>query len=97
MVILKKVKKLSKYLTNIAKLFNALNMPITWYLPSGLKIHQSYLQTKTISISPFTYSKIKINLNTTLKDKYDHNKQIRALMPNLIHDNCLHVYTIYLN
>ncbi len=80
-----KIKKLTLYLINIAKLFDSMNMPITWNLPSGLTINQSYLQTKTITLKPFAYSKTKLNLKTTIKDKYDHNKQIRALMPNLIH------------
>jgi len=45
---------------------------------------QSYLQTKTISVKPFTHSKIKLNLKVT-KENFDKNKQARALMPNLIH------------
>ncbi len=31
------------------------------------------------------YSKTKINLRLTIKDKYNKKKQIRALMSNLIH------------
>jgi DNA-directed RNA polymerase len=31
------------------------------------------------------YSKIKLNLKVTIRDKDDNKKQIRALMPNLIH------------
>ena len=80
-----KIKKLSKYLKNIAILFNSLELPITWTLPTGLTIKQSYLETKSTTITPFIYSKIKLNLNVTIKDKYDANRQIRALMSNSIH------------
>ena len=31
------------------------------------------------------YSKVKLNLKTTVKDRFDKKKQVRALMPNLIH------------
>lgn len=31
------------------------------------------------------HSKIKLNLKVTIKDKFDKNKQVRALMPSLIH------------
>lgn len=31
------------------------------------------------------YSKVKLNLKVTIKNKYDKHKQIRSLMPNLIH------------
>lgn len=52
---------------------------------TGLTIKQSYLETRTTSITPFMYSKIKLNLKVTNKKKLDNKKQIRALMPNLIH------------
>lgn len=81
----KKIKNLSKYLINIAKLLNVLELPIMWTLPSGLTIKQSYLKSESTSISPFMYSKIKLNLKVTVRDKYDNKKQIRAFMPNLIH------------
>ena len=70
---------------NVAKLFNTLNLPITWNLPSGLKISQSYLATDTKEIRPFSYSKTKLILNIVRKNKFDYKRQVRALMPNLIH------------
>lgn len=77
-----KIKKLSKYLNNIATLFITLNLPITWTLPTGLTIKQSYLETISTSITPFMYSKIKINLRVTVKETLAKNKQITAFMPN---------------
>lgn len=61
-----RIDKLNKYLKNVAILVNLLSLPITWDLPSGLQITQSYLRSKTISITPFAYSKIKLNLKKTL-------------------------------
>ena len=79
-----KIRKLTKYLKNIATILNVLGLPIVWTLPTGLTIKQSYLETQSTSIRPFMHSKVKLNLKVT-RNKYDHNKQIRALMPNLIH------------
>lgn len=79
-----KIRNLVKYLNNVAKLFNALELPISWVLPTGLVVKQSYLQVKTTSISLFMFSKIKLNLKVKTS-KYDKNKEITALMPNLIH------------
>ena len=96
-----KIHNLAKYLRNVAKLFNTLNIPIFWALPSGLNIYQSYLESKSITISPFTYSKAKLNLKVSNKDKLDHNKQVIALMPNLIHSldaySMTELYTVFNN
>lgn len=80
-----KIKKLAKYLKNVAEILNALELPITWTLPNGLTIIQSYLMTNFSSIAPFVVNKTKLNIKITLHGKYDKNRQIRALMPNLIH------------
>ena len=80
-----KIRNLTKYLKNISKLLCLLELPIIWTLPTGLTIKQSYLETKSTTITPFTYSRAKINLKVSIKDKFDKNKQVRALMPNLIH------------
>lgn len=80
-----KINKLIKYLRNVAGLFHKLNLPIYWVLPSGLEIYQSYLESKSITISPFSYSKVKLNLKVNTKDSFCYKKQLRSLMPNLIH------------
>jgi hypothetical protein len=46
----RKIKKLIKYLKNVADLLNSLGLPITWSLPTGLTIRQSYLLTKSTSL-----------------------------------------------
>jgi DNA-directed RNA polymerase len=80
-----KIKKLMKYLKNIATILTNIGLPIVRSLPHGLTVRQSYLEVKYSSIRPFLYSKTKINLQVINRDKYDNAKQIRALMPNLIH------------
>ncbi len=62
-----------------------LELSITWTLPTGLTVKQSYLKTRSTTITSFMYSKIKLTLSVTIKDKLDKNRQIRSLMPNLIH------------
>lgn len=79
-----KIRKLSKYLIAVAKVCTKIGLPISWDLPSGLKISQSYLKKDTIVISPFKYSKVRLNLTTYL-NTFDPNKQLISLMPNLIH------------
>lgn len=44
---------------------------------------QSYLQTSSITITPFTHR--NINLKSTDINKYDNAKQTRALIPNLLY------------
>ena len=41
------------------------------------------MQSETSFITPFAYTKIKLNYRILSKDKYDKNKQIRALMNSL--------------
>ncbi len=80
-----KITKLSDYLLNVADTCNSLGIPISWALPHGLHIKQSYLLTKTATIKPFTYIKSSFKLRVADKTKFDLSKQRIALMPNLIH------------
>jgi hypothetical protein len=80
-----KIKLLSDYLHDIAKLHNKLNIPIIWRLPSGLEVSQQYLVKNVRQIRPYTYLKTSITISVTDKLKTLKSKQILALMPNLVH------------
>lgn len=80
-----KITKLSDYLINVAGICNSIGIPISWALPHGLHINQSYLLTKTATIKPFTFLKSSFKLKVAVNTKFDLSKQKIALMPNLIH------------
>ena len=69
-----KLKKLLKYLRNIATILTLIGLPIFWSLPHGLIVRQSYLETKSVSIRPFFKSKAKINIQITDKNNYNKKK-----------------------
>lgn len=76
--------RLNKYLYAVAKIFTELNLNLTWYPGNGMEVVQSYLKPEIKRIAPIMYSKSRINLQF-FTDKLDRNKQLRSLMPNLIH------------
>lgn len=80
-----RIKLLTTYLNEEAKLLNKLNLPIVWRLPSGLMVTQKYMQKHSKKIQPFSYLKSSLTLTITDKVKIDKQKQITALMPNLVH------------
>lgn len=76
---------ISEYLKAISKICIKGNTFIPWVLPTGLIIRQSYITLKELRISPFNYSKYSFVLKTKDMNKIDPKKNLRALMPNLIH------------
>jgi hypothetical protein len=76
---------ISEYLKAISKICIKGNTFIPWVLPTGLIIRQSYVTLKELRISPFNYSKYSFVLKTKNMNKIDQKKNVRALMPNLIH------------
>ena len=80
-----KIKILKDYFRDIGKIFNDLNIPIIWRLPTGLKVSQQYMEKHTIQINPFSYHSNRISLTITDKLKIDKHKQLSAFMPNLVH------------
>lgn len=79
-----KLKEFNQYLKTIGSICSSLNITITWALPSGLTVNQYYLDSEAIRLKPFTYRKNTFNLKIKI-NKLNKQKQIRALMPNLIH------------
>lgn len=77
--------KLRNYLKSVATVFTAIGIPIIWYKDDGLVVIQGYLDEKYTSIRPYLYSNTKVNITVLNPDKFNKNKQVRALMPNLIH------------
>jgi len=76
---------LTKYFKNMAQILNKLNLPIIWRLPHGLRVSQKYMSKRSLKIEPFTFIDNSITLTITDKIKIDKNKQISALMPNIVH------------
>jgi len=71
-----KLSSLLKYLKDIAKVSNELNIPIPWILPTGLVVNQQFYLKKIIRVKPFIYKKkIVLNLTVAIKDKYNKAKK----------------------
>ena len=79
-----KLKDFNNYLREVAKICSVLNLTITWALPSGLNVNQYYEDSEAIRLKPFKYRKNTFKL-LVKNNKINKPKQIRALMPNLIH------------
>ena len=80
-----KLEILLNYFKNIATISNKLGINIPWNLPTGLNVKQKFYGTKKIKFKPFIYSKDLLNLNIIDKNTINPRKQIRSLMPNLVH------------
>lgn len=80
-----RLEELLKYFKIIAKISNSLGISIPWNLPSGLTVKQKFYAHKKIKFKPFLYSNDLLNLNALDKSKLNTKKQIRSLMPNLVH------------
>jgi len=79
-----KLQEFILYLNRVAQICSILNIPIIWALPTGLNINQYYTDSEAIRLKPFTNRKLTYTLAIGNKKLYK-SKQIRALMPNLIH------------
>ena len=78
------LNQLSKYFKYIARICLKLGISIPWYLPRSLVAHQSYMKVKELTVKPLNFSKNSFSLRIPIRGEFDKEKQIRALMPNLI-------------
>lgn len=81
-----KIKGLIDYLNAIVEVCNELDMPIVWKTPSGLRISQSYLETKERRFTPPPFTNRKTTISMSIVD--DHlkkSKQKNAFLPNFLH------------
>lgn len=79
------LNKIYTYFINISKLMVKLNLPLTWITPAGMKITQHYLKSKKTLIPLKFGRKTKKLVLREWTEKSDNNKQIQAIIPNIIH------------
>lgn len=80
------LKKLFEYFVSVCLAFTKLDIPISWYPPSGLSIEQRYLKTAKakVSISVGKGKQKTVILKRKLS-KTDTRIQTQAILPNIIH------------
>jgi len=80
------LKKLFEYFVSVCLAFTKLDIPISWYPPSGLSIEQRYLKTAKakVSISVGKGKQKTVVLKRKL-DQTDTRVQTQAILPNIIH------------
>lgn len=80
-----KIHLFNKYLKDIAILHYNANIAIPWVLPSGLKVNQYYKDSNNTKIKYFEKSNLSFTIKEYNNNRINKAKQIRSLMPNLIH------------
>nr|YP_010697841.1 hypothetical protein P1S03_mgp04 [Porodaedalea chrysoloma]WCF76802.1 hypothetical protein [Porodaedalea chrysoloma] len=80
-----KLLNLLNYFKDVAKIANKLGIFIPWTLPSGLNVQQQFFAIKKVKVKPFIYTKDLLTLQIYDKNAFNMRKQLKALMPNLVH------------
>ena len=73
------------YFIDMAKLLNKLNMTIIWFTPTGLEIVQKYHKSTQRKIGVSLSGKSKTMVLREWTNEIDKNKQVAAIIPNIIH------------
>ncbi len=76
---------LINYFKKVAKISGELGLYIPWKLPNGVIPHLSYMKLRNARLKPLNYSSKTFSFKVPIEGSYDKHKQIRAIMPNLVH------------
>lgn len=79
-----KLTKYVQYTKKIADIFSALNLPIEWITPAGMKVKMGYQKRESKPIKSL-FSKLRIGSVSRPLTKLDSISNRIAFMPNLIH------------
>lgn len=79
------LKSIYDYLLSIVRLMIKANIPLTWFIPKGAKILQSYSNSVAYKV-PLTFrGKSKSVILREWDNTIDSFKQVQAIIPNIIH------------
>lgn len=80
------LKEVYDYFINITKVLTKLNIPLTWFTPSGLILTQHYNRSEIETASFRMGDKIRsMVLKVKDKSRMHTSKQVQAIIPNIIH------------
>jgi DNA-directed RNA polymerase len=79
------LKIIYDYFLSIVRLMVKLGIPLIWFTPSGLQITQSYSKSEIYKVSINIRGRSRKMVLKDWIDKIDGNKQINAVIPNIIH------------
>jgi DNA-directed RNA polymerase, mitochondrial len=74
-----------KYLIEMSELIIQLGLPLYWFTPTGIKITQNYLKSKTTSVGLSSWVRKKTLVLKQWTNIINKSKQTQAIIPNIIH------------
>lgn len=80
------LKNIYDYFINITKIIVKIGVPMVWFTPTGLEIHQNYLESERYEVSVSLGGRTKtLSLMKKIPGKTDKGKQSSAIIPNIVH------------
>lgn len=74
------------WLQAVSKVASAAGKPVEWTAPTGMKVHQEYLDTKDRDVELQTFGqRIRILLQEPIPGKIDKRRMAQAIAPNFVH------------